>query len=677
MVASSSVPLSKKSQQSFMQYYSSVQELQNLSRIDARSRYLEIDKLYQREKDLSTEQLRAKAANASGDPSRYQNMTIPVVMPQVEAAVTYQTSVFLTGSPIFGVVANPAYMDAAMQMETVLENNATKGAWPRELLMFFRDGFKYNFAPVEVSWESQTTYSVETNMQEDIKDGTPKETIWSGNVLKRLDPYNTFVDPRVAPTEVHTKGEHAGYTKLITRIELKQFLANLPDKIIGNVTAAFESSTESTGSSNAESMSYYRPQVNPAVNKDNYEGGGMNWMSWAEMSTTRNQNIEYKDMYELTTLYCKILPSEYSLNVPSKNTPQIYKLYIVNHEVIVYCELQTNAHSNIPIFIGQPHEDGLEYQTKSLATNGAPFQELSTAYMTSIIASKRRAISDRTLYDPSRITSAAINSDNPSAKIPVRPKAYGSKISDAVYQFPYREDQASNSMQQIQTILGLANSLSGQNQASQGQFVKGNKTLHEFESTMQNANGRDQMVSILLEYQVFVPMKEVLKLNILQFQGGTTLYNKDAKKAIEVDPVALRKAVLEFKVTDGLLPADKLIGADALRVTLEALSNNPNLGAGYNLGPLFSYLMKTQGADLAAFEKSPAQIEYESAMQSWNGLAQLTIEKGGDPASLPPQPKPEEYGYNPEQRQPSAEEANAQQEQTILESITQPPQQAQ
>ena len=188
-----------------------------------------------------------------------------------------------------------------------------------------------------------------------------------------------------------------------------------------------------------------------------------------------------------------MLPEEFDLHVPNAKTPQIYKLIIVNHEWIIYAELQTNAHGYIPIFIGQPLEDGLEYQTKSLATNGTPFQDLATSYMSSILASRRKAISDKVLYDPSRITSAHINSPNPSAKIPVRPAAYGSKISDAVHAFPYSEDQAGVSMQQIQVILGLANTLNGQNLASQGQFVKGNKTLHKFESVMQNANGRDQL----------------------------------------------------------------------------------------------------------------------------------------------------------------------------------------
>lgn len=659
MTASTVVPLTKKAQAAFIAYYESIQLMANHTRAEFRARYVEIDKTYQREVDRTNEQIRAKAANKAGDSNRFQNMTVPIVMPQVETAVSYQTSVFLTGSPIFGTVASPEFMDEALQLETVLENDSIKGGWTRQLMMSFRDGMKYNFAPVEATWAEEVTYSVETNLNENVKTGTPKEVIYSGNKLTRWCPYNTFVDTRVAPTEVYKHGEFAGHTEIMSRIRLKGFIAALPDKQIANIKPAFESTSQIMSATDSGAQNYYIPPINPTISETDLLGvGDTNWLKWAGLSsTTKNKDIDYKDSYEVTTMYCRILPAEFDQRVANANTPQIYKLIIVNHSVIIFAELQTNAHNNIPVFIGQPLEDGLGYQTKSLATNGTSFQELASAYMNSIIASKRRAISDRTIYDPSRITSAAINSSNPSAKIPVRPSAYGKNVGDAVYAFPYREDQTANSMQQVQAILGLANQLSGQNQASQGQFVKGNKTLQEFDSVMANANGRDQMASILYESQLFTPLKEVLKINILQFKGGDTIYNRDAAKVVEIDPVALRKAVLEFKVTDGLTPASKMLNTDSFATALQVIGSSPQIGAEYNQGQLFSYLMKTQGADLKAFEKSPAQVAYEQALNSWQQLAAIALDKGVDPKKLPPQPLPEQYGYNPEDNKPAADES--------------------
>lgn len=661
MAAATSVPLSLASKKAFIAYYNAMQDMQSDNMSNLRARMEVVDKAYQREVDLSKEHTRAQEANRAGDSSRFQNITVPVVMPQVETAVTYQASVFLTGQPLFGVVASPEYIDAALQLETIVDENATRagGGWARQLMMFFRNGYKHNYAPLEVTWGEEVTASIETDLAKNPKEGVPKEVIWSGNKIRSLDPYNTFVDPRVPPTEVYRRGEFAGYTEYMPRLELKSFIAALPDKIISSITAAFESGVGSNPRTNAESRHYYIPSINPAVTDPEASTVGTNWMSWAGLSGSV-KSIAYKDTYEVTTLYCRALPSEFSLVLPSANTPQIFKLIIVNHEHIIYCERQTNAHGFLPILIGQPKEDGLGYQTKSLATDVQPFQEVASAFMNSITASRRRAITDRVLYDPSRIARAHINSANPSAKIPVRPAAYGKNISESVYQFPYREDQAGFSMSQIGALMGLSNQISGQNQASQGQFVKGNKTLEEFDTVMQNANGRGQTESILIEHQVFMPMKHMIKLNILQYQGGTTIYNRDRQQEIEIDPVQLRKAVTEFKVSDGLVPASKLISTENFAVALQVLGSSPQLGAGYNMAPLFSYLMKTKGANLTAFEKGPEQMAFEQAMGAWQQMVNLAIEKGVDPEKLPPQPLPADFGYNPAGNTPAPKNPDSQ-----------------
>jgi hypothetical protein len=651
MASATSTPLSASAQEAFVMYYNNIQINLNNTRDTIRDRFTEIDKVYQREKDLTTENARAKQANKNGDADRFKNITVPVVMPQVEAAVTYQTSVFLTGSPLFGVVAAPEFINEALQLETVIDDEAVMGGWTRDFILSFRDGFKYNFAPMEVAWKKEVTVNLETDLDYDPKLAKPTQTIWEGNKIKRLDPYNTFVDQSVPPTEVYSRGEYAGYTEFMSKIELKAFIESLPDKIIANIVPAFESDCKSSVSTDSGSKYYYVPDINPDVDTDRDGKVGTNWSKWFGFPQ-ESRHIQYKDAYEVTTLYCRILPSEFALKVPNRNTPQIYKLIFVNHEHILYAERQTNAHNFLPILIGQPLEDGLGYQTKSLADNAEPFQTVASAFMNSIMHGRRRAVTDRVLYDPSRIASAHINSDNPSAKVPVRPAAYGKNVADAVYQFPYRDDQAQNSMQQIQVLMGMANGMAGQNQASQGQFVKGNKTLHEFESVMQNANGRDQLVSILLESQMFTPIKTILKTNILQFQGGTTIYNRDKNVAVEVDPIKLRRAVLSFKISDGLIPSSKLINADSWASALQVIGSSPQISAGYNIAPMFSYLMKVQGAKIGDFEKSPEQQAYEQALNSWQQVAMVAAEKGIDPEKIAPMPVPEQYGYNPTPQAP-------------------------
>lgn len=647
--------LPKKAQEGVIQFHRSCYAML-LQNWNIREQMRQIDLAYIRENDWTPDMQRAKIANRYGDANKMQNIVVPVVMPQVEAAVAYQSSVFLTGQPIFESVAHPQYENAALQMNAILEDQSTRGGWVRQLQMFIRDGFKYNQCAIEVRWDSIVTAALETDLSYDEKEAKPKNVVWDGNILQRLDPYNTLIDTRCAVTEIPSKGEFAGYTQLYSRTALKDFINKLPSKIIENIVPAFESGVG--GPTTLSNETYYLPLINPYAVMNRNIRSTTDWMAWAGIANPA-QGVAYKNLYEVTVLYGRIIPNDFGLKVPGANTPQVWKFIVVNNQVLIYAERQTNAHNLIPILFGQPLEDGLTYQTKSLATNATPFQDVASALMNSSIAASRKAIFDRTVYDPSRIREADINNPNPASKIPVRPAAYGKPVTESFATFPFRDDQSPMVFEKIQQLQSLTDEVTGRNRAQRGLFTKGNRTKEEYVSIMQNASGRDMCVSMLLEAQVFTPMKNILKLNILQYQGGTKLYSQQQQQPVQIDPVVLRNAVINFKMADGLDPVSKEINADTFTVSMQTLATNPQIAAGYNVAPMFSYLMKTQGADLKPFEKSPQQQAYEQAVQAWQQSIQqvaASIAKLPDIASveqlmktLPPQPQPQQYGYNPAQ----------------------------
>jgi hypothetical protein len=619
-----------------------------------------IDLSYLRETDGTAEQWKAKLANKVGDSSKFQNIVMPVVMPQVEAAVTYQHSVFLSGFPIFGVTSSPEFAYAASQMDAILGEQQLKANCVPSLLRALRKGFKYNLSPVEVDWTQKVSYALEaTRVGKDDAD-KQKEIIWQGNTITDLDPYNTFFDSRVSPVDIPTSGEFAGYTRLMSRIAFKQYLASLPLRI--NAKEALESGGATPATSDGyRSGGYWLPSLNPEAICDlssSLYSHSTNWLSWASIGGSGEPRISYSDLYEVVVLYGRILPEDFGMhNVPSKSTPQVWKFVIVNGKVVVYAEQLTNSHNMIPILFCVPMDDGLGYQTKAFAKNVEPIQEITTALANSMIASRRRAISDRLLYDPSRVSAASVRSDSPVARIPVRPSAFGTPMSDAVWPIPFRDDQSQFAMQDIQMFLTLADQISGFNPARKGQFVKGNKTRAEFAEIMGNANGRDQTIALSLEGSFFGPIKEILKANILQYQGGTEVFNIETQEVITVDPVILRRANVEFKLSDGLLPGEKLVDGDSLAMAFQALAGSPQLSAGYNITPMFSYLMKSRGAKLQSFEKSQAQMAYEQAVMAWQQSVQGIIEQFTKlpemppmeelQKALPPQPTPEQFGYDP------------------------------
>lgn len=600
-----------------------------------------IDREYQRENDMTDEQWKAKLAVRAGDKTKRTNIGVPIVMPQVETALSYMHEIFLTGYPIFGVGSNPEFDDAALQMETIIAESSVVGGWPRELLMFFRDGLKYNLQGIEVAWEQCTVPGFETSEIMPDKSAKPKDIIWHGNALHRMDLYNTFWDPRVDPARIHTDGDFAGYSRLFSRIQLKRLINNLSQKIPPSVAiAAFESGGQVTPIvTGSQDIGYYIPMVNPYSMITPSELGTFDWFAWA--TDTAKNRIQYKNVYEVTKVYARIIPSDFDLFVPEENTPQLWKFLVVNQQVLLYAERLTNAHDYLPIIFGQPIEDGLTYQTKSVATNVIPFQDLATAAMNANIAGKRRLVMDRQFYDPSRIRETDINNDSPSAKIPVRPSAYGKPVGDAVHTDPYRDELSANITAESEMYVRYANLTTGSNPVQQGQFQKGNKTRHEFADTMGHSNARNRMMASGSEYQVMVPIKTIVKSNILQYQGEGTIYNRDREIAVDINPVTLRKAIMEFHISDGQVSADKMLNTEEFQVAVQVLGSSPQIAGGYRMTDVWSHLFKQRGVDLRPFEKTPAELQYDQAMGAWQQAAQQAALKGAPfstPMPVPPDP---------------------------------------
>lgn len=628
-----------------------------------------VDREYAREMDWTSENMKAKIANAYGNSNKFRNITVPVVMPQVEAAVTYQASVFLTGVPLFGVVAQPNLMGPAKQLETIIDNQAIRGGWTDELILMFRDAEKYNFSILEADWIREKLFGVETDVSASAANAARLTPVsWEGNVVNRWDPYNTFWDIRYSTSQVSKRGEFIGTSEMISRVELKKYLNTEPAIIRKFIKPALESGTPPiTIAGNSSITTFYIPQINPQILLNPALLGQFNWLAWAglEQDSTR---VDYKNIYMRTKMYARIIPADFKLEVPAKNSPQIWKFVFINDDVLIYAQPVSLVNDSFPVFMSEPKRDGLAYQTKSSAMESVDFQNVTTAMMNSVIAARRRAVSDRVLYDPSRVSEAHINSENPSAKIPIRPAAYGKPLGEAVYQFPFRDDQSQFMVSEITMLNQLSDKAVGLNPARQGQFVKGNKTLQEFDSVMQNSSGRDQLKAMVYECQVFTPLKECLKNNILEKQTPATLWSRELKAPVDIDPVEMRKASLQFKISDGLVPSEKIISGDMLGKALNVMGTNQALSQQYNVAQVFTYLMKTQDVDLMPFEKSQAQMTYEQAIAQWQGTVS-GMEKNLDAAlktlmnptpeqvlkfitdyrkTYPPQPQPQQFGYDPQ-----------------------------
>lgn len=570
------------------------------------------DRAYQMQLDQSADKYKEIQKWLGGQARRQvKNIDVPVVMPQIESAVAYQVGVYCSSYPIFGVVATSKNQDAAMQMETVIGQQSIKYGWTRELIKVFRNGFKHNFGPAFVHWKRYSVPKVTTSTDASTAGlAALQYNVTGGNCIEAIDVYNCFFDFRVCPAKHHEEGDAFGWNRLFTRVALKRFVATLDPQRTTSLKEAFESGFQGAAASDSTSpFGIYVPKINPSLNINSNPMVGTNWMIWAGLDGSRvdGQRINYKDAYVVTFFVCRALPADFGM---TGNTPTIYFGIIINWQVVIYVEEIISTHDYLPVFIMQPNEDDLGYQTQSMLDTALPFQDMSSALWNISLESKRRLVFDRLIYNERFINKADIDPASAVARIPLRNASQfkGEDIGKAIYQIPYREDNSSSNIQMSEMISQMADVAAGQNKVTRGQFQKGNKTKTEFTETMGNQEARPQLVSMTIEHQFMTPAKETIKGNILLYQQKDTYLNRESREEVEVDPVKFREQILEFKMTDGLLPASKILNSELMTVFIQTASAMPVIMNEYDIMGMFIYWAKLQGAYwIDEFKRNPEQ----------------------------------------------------------------------
>lgn len=618
-----------------------------------RARFEEADREYARKNDRTEETQKASNANRAGDPTKLQNVIVPVVQESVDIGTAFLAEVFLSDYPMFKFGAKPEAMDLALQWNTLVGEDQLHYGWASEFATAFLNGEKYNFAPIECDWCKEVIYKPTNGATN--KGVVLEQEIWQGNKIRSIDPYNLIYDRRVDICRAHIDGEFIGYVERMTRIQFKKFVHSLGEDRLKNDVKAFEAANWV--------VEHYVPDINfrYAGSKKGDEGS-FDWSAWV---TNNQQNrIKYRNQYTVIKLYARIMPAEFGIQAPNDQTPEVWKIIVANG-VVVYAQPLVNAHDYLPIIIVQPKRTNLDFQTESNAENQQPFQQMISALWNAKLQTSRRITTDRMIYNPLLIEPDHINSPNPSAKIPIKPTGYGRKLEEAVYQIPFHAENGQYWLQDAQGLSEWSLRAQGHNRVSNGQFQKGNKLQSEFQTVMANAGAQDRVKAISWETNGMFPIKVILKSNYLQFTPEGKRYNRKEDTVVDIDPVKLREEAAEFQIGDGLLPIEKLLSTDKLTQGLQYLSQDQQMAAEYNKGDMFVYLMKLAGVDkLDAFRKPPEQLNYDVAINSWNAQAARLMDlfiknPDADPkviaeaisSALGPMPKPPQSPQEQQQAQ--------------------------
>lgn len=490
---------------------------------------------------------------------------------------------------MFPVVSSPSKRENAEKLETLLDDHALLGGYARQILLAIKDGVKYNLCAIEADWDSLDKFSVLDDFLSETADKTKvHKDVTYFTKLKRLDLYNTIWDYSVPPGDVAAEGDYAGYVSLMSRSKLVRLLARLKreNKVMN--------ATDALSSSNAGSSSVYQthPSISAYVTPQRDK-----WANYFPASEDK-ESMNSGTSYEVLKLYLRILPSDYGITAPASDIPQIWKFTIVNSSVVIEASRVISAYDYLPILFGQPLEDGLGYQTQSTAEGAIPFQAAATTLYNIRFAAARRSVSDRALYNPDLINPSDINSKAAAPKIPVRIKALSTLGLESAYkQIPFDMRGTETALSDARAIVGFSQELSGINGPQQGQFQKGNKSVQEWNDTIGGSNNRLRLPAILLEHQLFSPLKQILALNIFQYGEDAEIKSQKTGETLSINIAELRNDVLSFRMADGYSPKSKMASTEMLTAGMTMLMNSPILQQAYGamLPAMFAHIMQLGG----------------------------------------------------------------------------------
>jgi hypothetical protein len=585
MNTKASVELSKTTQKTLVAYLSS--RYKDFPMEEVRDRLEKIDKAIQLESDLRNK----------GRKDYFEDTEIPTVRSPISKLGNFLIDTFV-GTRIFEAVSSdPLNADGVKQFNTILSENSRSANWPREFILVMRDFAKYPYAAISCNWEAEEILSIVTDTSANAAGATVTTTPRQGNVMKRKDLYNTFYDTSVPVNEVHSKGEFSATISRISQISLFQLITRL--KINGGKVMNEMDIWDKAG---ITPNHYYRPSITPLYDNEEATSG---WSSFFEIapktSNSKMRTLGKGARYEHVELNARIIPSMFGMKVPAADKLQIWKFHIVNWDTVVFAERQSNAHSYLPDVYGQITEEGIDTQSKSMAELLVPIQNLSTHIHDAHLMGLKRNLVDRAIYDSQRIDRDDIDSDDPLAKIPVRPSMLkGSRLQDAYFPIPYNDSAAGSRFNELAYLAQIGDLTVGLNKPQQGQFQKGNKTLGEFSEVMNNADDDLRTFAKLVESTMMMPVKTMLKTNILQFQAPESVTNEEGTQTT-VNPVEIRRTAMQFKLADGLVDKSQLLDLPTANSLLQLVLQVPALQQKYDVNKLIDHIMNGVGFDTASF----------------------------------------------------------------------------
>lgn len=555
-----------------------------------------------------------------------ENITVPIIGPQLSTLSAELVKLFLSEDPPLQMVSAPKSEIISNQYNLLFSKYSRQFQWRRNLMLCIRDVVNYNICAAEVYWKRRLGKSFTQGLNNAGQKATT-EAFEFGEAIEHLNIYNVSWDASVPANMVPYEAAYAGYFKKFTRVALVQYLRNMG---IDVSKALFDEIKKGEGEALSD---YYIPKINPVSTPDTVPANDPD--SMFDNSSKEKAPLTSTVEHVCKIFYFRIIPADFGLVSTADDVTEvaIYRVIIVNKGTLVDFRRMSFQHNMIPMTFGQIDETAIGLNTLTIAEELSPLQNTAEKLYKGDIASIRRMVADRGIYDPKYVEEDHINSPSPTAKIPIKKTYSGSiKLSDVYFPIPYEDRSIGSRIQIANGLMGFAAEITSANQIMRGGFVKGNKTAQEFQATMQSAGNRILAFAIFFDDQFLGPVRTIARSDLLQNQSNISIYDKATGEFVPIDVSQLQESQVDFDIAAGLLPAEALNSVDFLQTIFQVVMSNPQFNMEYDVMSMLSYIASIKGLRyLNRFARTEEEKKKIQDMQLQQLAAQQGIKNGQNP----------------------------------------------
>lgn len=557
-------------------------------------RYEAVDKEAAGDLILTSEDKKRKRDTKNNRGVKTYDTSLPLTLKQIEDSTTNLLSILADEEGMYSAIASADKQEAANALTAVMMQHANMFGHFRQLNISINHMLRYNFGGNVVEWEKMLGNRIVNSVNGRTMEIERSKVVRQGNSLEAIDPYNFLYDWTVPASDLHQKGEFFALVDAVMPFRLKrmqrqgQLFGNI-DKYLNHSSAGFESR-------------YFKER--PHLHLDEVSQS-TDFVSILSMNAGKTIGAAAEAVY----LYTWLEPQKFGLSKTDEF--EIWRIMILNGELIADCEMLSNAHGFLPCAIGTPQEDMFRQDSKSYGELLLPFQRFASAQMNIHQRSARKKLYGLTFFNDRIFPQLrdAKDEDLYAGRIPFASPQENDANFDVNKHIKtmYDAPDTSSTTGDIKAMIDMMNHILPVDQLRQVADLE-RATQYQAAATVQGSNRGNWRVAKLIDTQHMTPLRFMQYYNVLQYQNSIELLDPQSKQRVEVDPAILRDTQLEFAVSEGIKALDKLAYSNNMKEVMRWMMQSAEAQKRYDIIGMINQWTSLQGdkTDFRQFEyKSP------------------------------------------------------------------------